>query len=376
MFHVFFAVGPLQRNLAPAGQRQVLLEWLACRCATKIGASLLASMATLTWRVRRPEMRISCEGKTPIFVYQKGFQNGIYFFLQKAVYRWGLQSSKQQPGLEPLSPFSPSFCLPTWLCPPHVLSGLCHGRLILSRGSFWRVCSMCPLDLAAFQCKRGKNISELCGTKNAVFGVESFTFEWIWWFSRWCSQRMISYILKKSPDVGCKIPKMEQLSLGACSEAEATWVWPLSVSFNMFPCKLCFLCIISHLNAQQYQKTKATLTKPLGTSSFQRLELPLGEMDAVYCLEHCNKWSCNSMQKRCIQSEARKNIEVKSSWEEVIETFWGLEWMRTPHNLGDLFIRQGIHAGADGFSWRIHRVSLRSIQELDATEIAMALSKC
>ena len=22
------------------------------------------------------------------------------------------------------------------------------------------------------------------------------------------------------------------------------------------------------------------------------LELPLGEMDAVYCLEHCNKWSC------------------------------------------------------------------------------------
>lgn len=333
-------------------------------------------MATLTWRVRRPEMRISCEGKTPIFVYQKGFQNGIYFFLQKAVYRWGLQSSKQQPGLEPLSPFSPSFCLPTWLCPPHVLSGLCHGRLILSRGSFWRVCSMCPLDLAAFQCKRGKNISELCGTKNAVFGVESFTFEWIWWFSRWCSQRMISYILKKSPDVGCKIPKMEQLSLGACSEAEATWVWPLSVSFNMFPCKLCFLCIISHLNAQQYQKTKATLTKPLGTSSFQRLELPLGEMDAVYCLEHCNKWSCNSMQKRCIQSEARKNIEVKSSWEEVIETFWGLEWMRTPHNLGDLFIRQGIHAGADGFSWRIHRVSLRSIQELDATEIAMALSKC
>ena len=56
--------------------------------------------------------------------------------------------------------------------------------------------------------------------------------------------------------------------------------------------------------------TKATRTKPLGTSSFQRLELPLGEMDAVYCLEHCNKWSCNSMQKRCIQSKARKSSKL------------------------------------------------------------------
>lgn len=53
-----------------------------------------------------------------------------------------------------------------------------------------------------------------------------------------------------------------------------------------------------------------------------------------------------------------------------------MDEQNTPYDLGDLFIRQGIHGGADGFSWRIHRVSLRSIQELDATEIAMALSKC
>ncbi len=45
--------------------------------------------------------------------------------------------------------------------------------------------------------------------------------QWIWWFcvgerclgfrNNCCSQRVVSCILKKSPDVGCKIPKMEQL---------------------------------------------------------------------------------------------------------------------------------------------------------------------
>lgn len=194
MFFFFFGWVPFKETLPQLGNgRFCLNDWHA------VVPRRLAPAYWLRWQLLREgcgdlgEMWISCEGKTSIFVYQKSFQNGIYDFLRKPLYdifppknSLPLDSSilKNQRGLEPLSPFSPSFCLPTWLCPPHAYQDFAMDASYWAGGAFGG-CAPCVPWIWQLFSARGEKISRSYVVLKTLF--------WGWKLHVWMNLMVFSH---------------------------------------------------------------------------------------------------------------------------------------------------------------------------------------